>query len=42
MSDDSPPLSEKSRQELLDEIYLLRDVAGEREQRIQERDRLIT
>lgn len=25
--------SEKSRQELLDEIYLLRDVAGEREQR---------
>ena len=32
MSDDRRPLSEKSRQELLDEIYLLRDVAGEREQ----------
>ena len=42
MSDDRRPLSEKSRQELLDEIYLLRDVAGEREQGIQERDRLIT
>lgn len=28
------PLSEWSRQELLDEIYLLRDVAGEREQQI--------
>ena len=42
MSDDSRPLSEKSRQELLDEIYLLRDVAGERGQQVQERDQLIS
>lgn len=33
MSDaNSKPDSQKSRQELLDEIYLLRDIAGEREQ----------
>ena len=38
MSDDRRPLSEKSRQELLDEIYLLRDVAGEREQQVRERE----
>lgn len=30
------PLSEWSRQELLDELYYLRDVAGEREQQIRE------
>lgn len=41
MSDDRRPLSEKTRQELLDEIYLLRDVAGERGQQVQERDQLI-
>lgn len=41
MSEDRRPLSEKSRQELLDEIYLLRDVAGERGQKVQERDQLI-
>lgn len=32
MSDTHRPMPERSRQELLDEIYLLRDVAGEREQ----------
>lgn len=32
MSNTRRPMSERSRQELLDEIYLLRDVAGEREQ----------
>ena len=32
MSDARRPMSERLRQELLDEIYLLRDVAGEREQ----------
>lgn len=32
MSDARRPTSGRSRQELLDEIYLLRDVAGEREQ----------
>lgn len=42
MSDDRRPLSEQSRQELLDEIYLLRDVAGEREQQILERDSVLT
>ncbi|MBS0431510.1 MAG: glycosyltransferase, partial [Proteobacteria bacterium] len=31
---DPTPTSEKSRRELLDELYYLRDVAGEREQRI--------
>lgn len=41
MSDDRRPLSERSRQDLLDEIYLLRDVAGEREQQVHERDQLI-
>lgn len=34
MSSEGRPTSEKSRQELLDEIYYLRDVAGEREQQI--------
>lgn len=38
MSDEQRLLSKKSRQDLLDEIYYLRDVAGEREQRVQERD----
>jgi glycosyltransferase involved in cell wall biosynthesis len=32
----SKPDSQKTRQELLDEIYLLRDIAGEREQRAQD------
>lgn len=41
MSNDSRPDSQKSRQDLLDEIYYLRDVAGERGHQIQERDRLI-
>lgn len=37
MSDaNSKPDSQKTRQELLDEIYLLRDIAGEREQRAQD------
>lgn len=38
MSNDSRPDSQKSRQDLLDEIYYLRDVAGEREQKVRERD----
>src|SRR5574337_1873050 len=32
MSNDSRPDSRKSRQDLLDELYYLRDIAGEREQ----------
>lgn len=38
MSDKARPDSQKSRQELLDEIYYLRDVAGEREQQVRERN----
>jgi len=34
VSDDPRPDSQKSRQDLLDEIYYLRDVAGEREQQV--------
>lgn len=34
MSEDPRPDSQKSRQDLLDEIYYLRDVAGEREQQV--------
>jgi glycosyltransferase involved in cell wall biosynthesis len=30
------PMAERTRQELLDELYYLRDVAGEREQRLQQ------
>lgn len=41
MSEDRRQLSEKSRQELLDEIYLLRDVAGEREQQVREREQQV-
>lgn len=36
MSSEGRPVSEKSRQELLDEIYLLRDIVGEREQRVRQ------